>query len=240
MIHRKITAIFLVLFIFSGCALVVKDYEYLYGPTESIARRMDMNTTGIDVEQIHAVSYKNQIQPILNNRCVVCHSCNDAPCQLNLSSLEGLDRGWNSLPVYNAIRFVDQDPSRLGIDAASTAQWRKKAFFPVLNERMKNSEANLDNSLLYKMLILKRNHPMPTSGRLPASYGLVMNSRSDTEALSREQQCTSIEYFERYAEKHPEWGMPFGFPAIDDKEFKLLELWIREGGGCRAKNYYSS
>jgi len=31
------------------------------------------------------VSYQKQIRPILERRCVVCHGCYDAPCQLKLS-----------------------------------------------------------------------------------------------------------------------------------------------------------
>jgi len=30
--------------------------------------------------------YTNSIQPIFNNRCIACHSCYNAPCQLNLQS----------------------------------------------------------------------------------------------------------------------------------------------------------
>ena len=33
-----------------------------------------------------AERYHTQIKPILENRCVVCHGCYDAPCQLLLSS----------------------------------------------------------------------------------------------------------------------------------------------------------
>jgi len=42
------------------------------------------------------VSYNHDIKPLLEKRCVVCHSCYDAPCQLKLSSGEGITRGANS------------------------------------------------------------------------------------------------------------------------------------------------
>ena len=35
------------------------------------------------------------VKAILDNRCAVCHGCNDAPCQLNLASWQGLTRGAN-------------------------------------------------------------------------------------------------------------------------------------------------
>jgi hypothetical protein len=37
--------------------------------------------------------YLKEIKPILDARCVVCHSCYTSPCQLKLSSYECLDRG---------------------------------------------------------------------------------------------------------------------------------------------------
>ncbi len=38
-------------------------------------------------------SYRADVQPILDRRCVVCHACNDAQCQLKLSAWEGIARG---------------------------------------------------------------------------------------------------------------------------------------------------
>ena len=32
------------------------------------------------------LSYRADVQPILENRCVVCHACYDAQCQLKLSA----------------------------------------------------------------------------------------------------------------------------------------------------------
>ena len=37
------------------------------------------------------MSYRAEVQPILESRCVVCHACYDAPCQLKLSSYDGVD-----------------------------------------------------------------------------------------------------------------------------------------------------
>ena len=34
------------------------------------------------------ISYNDQVSPVLERRCVVCHGCYDAPCQLKLSSPE--------------------------------------------------------------------------------------------------------------------------------------------------------
>ena len=68
------------------------------------------------------VSYTDEVAPILERRCVVCHGCYDAPCQLKLSSSEGILRGANPDKVYDGIRITAAQPTRLFIDALTTAQ----------------------------------------------------------------------------------------------------------------------
>ncbi|MDP5207378.1 hypothetical protein ORI99_10105, partial [Alishewanella sp. SMS9] len=36
-----------------------------------------------------AAHYQQQIKPLLESRCVVCHACYDSPCQLNMSAPQG-------------------------------------------------------------------------------------------------------------------------------------------------------
>src|SRR3954452_13983149 len=76
--------------------------------------------------------YTTQIQPIFDNRCVACHSCYNAPCQLNLQSHSGLTRGATKLNVYNRTRPRSVTPSRLDIDGHSVSDWRTKGFFDVV------------------------------------------------------------------------------------------------------------
>ncbi|MEQ1777967.1 MAG: hypothetical protein ABL863_05455, partial [Nitrosomonas sp.] len=40
-----------------------------------------------------SVSYTQEIRPIIETKCLSCHSCFDAPCQLKLENVEGLLRG---------------------------------------------------------------------------------------------------------------------------------------------------
>ena len=106
-----LSAITLLLLLLSACAPSEKsitadqatvDYDLLYTlPKENI-------------------SYDEKVRPILENRCVVCNGCYDAPCQLKLSSPEGILRGANKLKVYNASRFSAEEPTRLFIDAITT------------------------------------------------------------------------------------------------------------------------
>ena len=37
--------------------------------------------------------YQRNVKPIFESRCMACHSCYNAPCQLNLQSYEGFERG---------------------------------------------------------------------------------------------------------------------------------------------------
>ncbi len=59
------------------------------------------------------VDYLADVKPILDKRCVVCHSCYNSPCQLKMSSYEGLDRGASKKKIYNATRLKTMDPTRL-------------------------------------------------------------------------------------------------------------------------------
>ena len=94
------------------------------------------------------VSFEDVVQPILESRCVVCQGCYDAPCQLKLTSPEGIHRGANKKKVYNSSRPTAVEPTRLFIDALTTEEWRQKGFDTVLNEGDINKVKNLEDSLL--------------------------------------------------------------------------------------------
>jgi len=167
------------------------------------------------------LAFNNDIKPILEKRCVVCHGCYDAPCQLKLSSIEGLTRGANKLKVYNKKRFTWQQPSRLFIDAHTTREWRDMEFFGVLNEGESHApEANLENSVLYKMLNLKQINPLPEAGLLPEDLDI---------SLERKQVCTTLDKFDSFAEAHPLSGMPYALPNMSDEEYTVLVRWLAQG-----------
>ncbi|SDX65295.1 hypothetical protein SAMN05216333_1801, partial [Nitrosomonas oligotropha] len=50
------------------------------------------------------VSYIQEIRPIIESKCLSCHSCFDAPCQLKLESSEGLLRGAFRESIYVGAR----------------------------------------------------------------------------------------------------------------------------------------
>ena len=162
----------------------------------------------------------SHVKSILDNRCVVCHGCNDAPCQLNVASHAGVTRGANPERVY-ATRVLATNPTRLFFDAQSNAAWRAKGFHPVLNERAATPAAEREAGVLYRMLRLKQAFPGPAGGVLP-------KDRFDF-SLDRAQQCTAIEGMDAYERKHPEWGMPFGLPALSRAEHDALARWVEAG-----------
>lgn len=101
---------------------------------------------------IAEVSYQLDIKPILDKKCVVCHACFDAPCQLNLTHALGLERGANRQPVYDGLRVTPASPTRLHFDAKTVEQWRQKNFFSILPED-RNNAGNKKMSILEYLLI---------------------------------------------------------------------------------------
>ena len=227
---KEYLAIIFLLVFLSSCAILSNRYEKQYGPEVPQNRILIAEELTLDkpVSFQDPVSFQNKVQPILSQRCAVCHSCNDAPCQLNLTSIEGIDRGLNKVSVYNGVRFTQQEPSRLGIDASSTAEWREQGFLPVLNERRQNKQINLDNSLLFKTLKAKRIHSFPTEGALPESYEVGSNIKVD-KSFVHAQVCPDIETYDGFIHENPQFGMPFALPALTNKEFLTISNWLEQG-----------
>ncbi|MGA9599034.1 MAG: fatty acid cis/trans isomerase, partial [Methylocystis sp.] len=166
------------------------------------------------------VSYRKQIKPILESRCVVCHACYDAPCQLKLGSWEGITRGVSSDLVYNGARLVEAPPTRLFVDAQKASDWRKRGFSPVLNEYKNTPEQNRSASLIYRVLALKQAHAQSSGALAPDVLDF---------GLDRKQSCPKIEIFDLYEKAHPLAGMPFGLPGIDPSDQEQIIRWIEQG-----------
>ncbi len=164
-------------------------------------------------------------QAVFENRCVVCHGCYDAPCQLKLGSFDGIDRGATAAKVYETSRLTEASPTRLFIDARTTGEWRGKGFHAILPELAPESaHADIRASVLVRMLELKRAHPIDATTDI---------ARDFTLDLDRKQTCTDAEHFDDYAGAHPSWGMPYALPALGDAEHGALVDWV-EGGAPHA------
>jgi hypothetical protein len=151
-------------------------------------------------------------------RCVVCHGCYDAPCQLKLSSWDGIARGATKKKVYEPSRLKEAAPTRLNIDARDESEWRAKGFHPVLPE---NDEVDPRAALLTRMLEMKREVPLALGGQaLPKEFEI---------GLDREEQCPRPDEFEDFKRKHPSWGMPYALPGLSDGEHQALVGWVAAG-----------
>jgi hypothetical protein len=166
------------------------------------------------------IDYDAAVRPVLENRCVVCHGCYDAPCQLKLSSPEGIHRGASKNKVYNAARITADEPTRLFIDAMTTEEWRHKGFTSVLNEGISNPRANLEDSVMYRMLRQKQLYPQARTGMLSDDFDL---------ALDRAQSCPTLDEFDKYAAEHPKGGMPYAMPNLSRQDYTTLVHWLAQG-----------
>ena len=158
--------------------------------------------------------YPPAVKPIIEQRCMVCHGCYDAPCQLKLDAWAGLQRGASKDKVYDGTRLRTANMTRLFIDAQTNQEWRDKGFYPVLNND------NPQQSVLQGMLELKQQHPLPPGDKLPDSFDL---------GLDRKQQCAKEGEFASYARDYPLWGMPYGLPGLNEQEHQALVDWLGDG-----------
>ncbi len=158
--------------------------------------------------------YPPEVKAIVEQRCMVCHGCYDAPCQLKLDAWAGVQRGASKEIVYDGGRLTAASPTRLFVDAQTVEEWRAKGFYPVLHEQTP------DQGVLARMLALKQQHPLPAGELLPDSITL---------GLDREQQCTKPEDFDKFAADHPLWGMPYGLPGLGREEHATLTSWLAQG-----------
>jgi hypothetical protein len=152
--------------------------------------------------------YTARIQPIFDNRCVACHSCYNAPCQLNLQNHSGVTRGATKLNVYDGFRQKSVAPSRLGIDGHSVADWRAKGFFDVVG----GSEPA--RTLLMQLVNLRARHPTDQPKKIARESNFCPADNADGARVSQ---------------SNPELGMPYGLPPLSQTEVETLSDWIARG-----------
>lgn len=156
--------------------------------------------------------YTTEIQPIFDSRCVACHSCFNSPCQLNLSTYEGIIRGANKISIYDFPKLESRQPTRLFIDAHSVASWRNLNFYPVINE-------NRNTTVSILSTILKDFQGVESGTQ--AHY----DSENSRVCV---QNNTEKEWAE-YLKTNPAGRMPFGFPGLTKEEVNKLLLWQEKG-----------
>ncbi|MEO0977234.1 MAG: fatty acid cis/trans isomerase [Pseudomonadota bacterium] len=153
------------------------------------------------------------VQDTLNKRCVVCHGCYDAPCQLKLSSPDGWQRGATKARVYDSKRLEDAPTTRLGIDATTVPEWRQKGFFPVT--------ANQGGvSVLEQLLKAGRRQTFELGKALPAELNI---------SPLRRNSCPAPEEIEDYLSDNKHGGMPFATAPLPDEDYQTLLSWAAAG-----------
>ncbi len=160
-----------------------------------------------------SVNFLNDVKPILDKRCVSCHSCYNSPCQAKYSSFEGIDRGASKDLVYDATRLFADDPTRLFVDAQNTKEWREKDFYSVTQSLNPLSVQN--DSIMGQMLRDKMLNPEYVAEYSPENDKLIC-PRNQGE-------------MQKYRKKKPKHGMPYGFPSLQKKEYKTLMHWLDQG-----------
>ena len=158
------------------------------------------------------IDYLRDVKPILDKRCVTCHSCYNSPCQAKFSSFEGVDRGGSKEKVYLAERLFAQKPTRLFIDAKDTQSWRKKKFFSLTED---TAEEGFNNSIMGHLLHDKKLHP-EVIGEYAPEYDELLCPQT-------------LEEVAEYLDDKENHGMPYGFPALEDKEYKIIMAWLSQG-----------
>lgn len=213
--------IFIFSIIVSSCAYYsTVNYEETYGPSKPQNRQV-ASQESTDVNKAAGVDYWNDVKPILESRCVSCHGCYDAPCQLKLTAIEGLERGASKTKVYDHVKLGEGVLTRLFEDAHDTESWREKGFYPVLNEHKDSAEANRETSSLYQLLTLKELNPLPTDK--------ILSEKKFPLGVERPQVCPKPGEIENFKENHPLWGMPYALPGLPQHEQDILKRWVEQG-----------
>lgn len=160
------------------------------------------------------ISYIRDVQPIFNAHCVACHACYDSPCQLNLGSGEGAERGANKLPVYDGTRTKAQGTTRLFLDAHGADAWRRRDFFSVLEHQ--DSQA----ALMARVLELGHRQPWIANAKLPDDLQI---------DIKRANQCPLPDEFAAFARNNPQAGMPFAVTGLSEANYQTLQRWLADG-----------
>jgi hypothetical protein len=189
----RITLFIVVVAIMTGCAVKALEPVAVRAPSRQI-------------------DYLSEVKPLLDKRCVVCHSCYNSPCQLKLSSYEGVDRGATKKAVYTTLRLKAMDPTRLFTDAQTTEEWRQKGFFSVTES---GAPEGLNNSTMIQLLSHKMKNPKSTGEYYPEASDLTCSENGKELG--------------GYLKKHPNRGMPFGFPPLKKEEFEIIAGWLVQG-----------
>ena len=167
--------------------------------------------------------YLDEVQPIVARQCVTCHGCGNAPCQLKLTSYEGVLRGSNEDDLYSSRIFsIDReyDPMHLaygrvlGEDGtidykASERRWRDLDFYSIIR--------HATDSLFAR--VLTEAHDATTS--FDQSFELAENLESRKFECSQEDSPDGEVMVGR--------AMPLGLSPLEPHNTDAIVSWLDDG-----------
>jgi hypothetical protein len=159
--------------------------------------------------------YLDKVQPILGKRCVTCHGCTTSPCQLKLTSYEGVMRGANAHNIFeNTVFAASTGPTRLK-DGVTIEDWRAKGFYSVVDGGK--------DSVMFKMLA-HGSEDNREGFNVKNAFGLY---KEKAELLKFECLDSRANLDARLAKQGT--GMPFGLPSLPPDEYATLTEWLEQG-----------
>lgn len=170
----------------------------------------DFDTQQSHPKFVYKDTYFNSVKPIFDARCVACHACYNSPCQLNLTSYDGVLRGASSKDPYKFPLLEANPPTRLGIDATTESQWREKGFFSVINSSKKKAPSEIKDSILLQLI-----HAAP--------------DEVDTSVIYRAEKSRVCPTSNPSSEYLAHLSMPYGLPKLQSDEIKTLTDWVLSG-----------
>lgn len=162
-------------------------------------------------------TYLGKVQPLLGQRCVSCHSCTDSPCNMKLTSYEGIRRGASPINYYT-VRLGEAPDPKTSLGAQS--------FYSVIDFFTVDST---QGSLLYRLVEQGMQNSLASdpAGAFDLEGVRELQNRYDQSAA---YQCPSdMTAYELYRKRHPLAGMPFGLPRLNNTEFAILHNWMAAG-----------
>ena len=158
------------------------------------------------------IDYLQEVKPLLDKRCTVCHSCYNSPCQLKLDSFEGPDRGATKKAIYNSSRLTAMDPTRLFTDAQHDRGVAQEGILQRHREHGRERAERLDDDPA----------ALPQDEE-PEEHGEYHPEADDLTCSEDGKELGG------FLKKHPNRGMPFGFPPLKQEEFDLIAGWLVQG-----------
>ena len=167
--------------------------------------------------------YLDNIQSILSRRCVACHSCTSAPCQINLTSYEGVVRGMSKDNPWGKSTSGDEIPRARIDDHYSVAKLRSIGFYDIVKDTG-DPVRNAEESIMYLALDNGEQNNFP--GTFTEDHVRKLGLYQESEV--RQCPVNPVEYT-KFKTNYPGYGMPFGCPSVEPEYADLLRNWIRGG-----------